>query len=539
MKSFIKKNVAIIFYIILFILLVFTISEKKNYHVDETLSFSLANHVGYRGITYEEGQWYDPSEIFLNLFAVNDGERFNYRNVWKNQADDVHPPLYYAVLHTVFSVFPGRYTRWFPGIVNIFFSLATLYAIRKLVSLLTDHNEMITNIISILFCLSAGTLSMAAFFRMYVMAMFFVTLFSYVLFKNIKESFRVLGIVQLLFTALGGALTHYYVVVFMVFLCLFCGIYLIIINKWAVLIKAFITMVAAAGCAIVVFPSMLKHMFTNSNTGTKSVANFLGGLGAWWERMKAFFSFINMFWFGGILLVWILFIVLWNVTANYHAQSKKKVFTAISEMCQEDVFLMILSIATVFYFAIISKVALAITDRYVSPIYSIILVCITIGLWKCVNAVLQPKIGTMVMIFVVSVMIVAGWKTNGWRYLYNDEKELLDVARRETSGKDCVYICNSDKGSWKINANWTDLSNVSAISFISVDRMNEMDELSINDKYDLVLYIMDDDAEKIADAVKERYGYSSCRYLYSRDYSDAFLLSRYGEEERDFFAKNE
>lgn len=79
-----KKYTAVLFYIVLFILLIFTISEKKNYHVDETLTSSLANHVGYRGVIFEEGQIYDALEVFSNLFAVNDGERFNFRNVWDN-----------------------------------------------------------------------------------------------------------------------------------------------------------------------------------------------------------------------------------------------------------------------------------------------------------------------------------------------------------------------------------------------------------------------------------------------------------------------
>lgn len=69
--------------------------------------------------------------------------------------------------------------------------------------------------------------------------------------------------------------------------------------------------------------------------------------------------------------------------------------------------------------------------------------------------------------------------------------------------------------------------------------MDKMDELNINDKYDLVLYVMDDDSERTVDEVKGRYGYATCRYLYSRGYADAYILSRYEEDERDYFTKNE
>lgn len=539
MKYVNKKYISIIFYFVLLFLLVFTISEKKNYHVDETLTFSLANHVGYRGVIFEEGQIYDASEVFSNLFAVNDGERFNFRNVWDNQANNVHPPLYYALINMVFSIFPGRYTRWFPGIINIAFSLLTLFALRKLVAFLSEDNDKITNLISVVFCLSAGTLSMATFFRMYVMAMFFVTMFSYVFFKGIADDFKLSNIVSVFITALLGVLTHYYVAVFMVFLCICGGIYLIIAKKWKSLLIAVITMLSAAGLSILIFPSMLTHMFTSSNTGSRSVTNLLGSFGEWGDRIKIFFSIFDNFWFGGILFLWILFFALMGITKKFALKEQFVPEETGEEKWQKQSYFIMLCIAIICYFLIISKIALALVDRYLAPIYAVGLAVLILGLWKSIRFISDYRLKVVILIMISSIIIFTGWKTNGWEYLYNDEEEMLDIARQETSGKDCLYICDSDQGSWKINANWTDLSNVSTISFVSVEHMDKMDELNINDKYDLVLYVMDDDSERIADEVKGRYGYATCRYLYSRGYADAYILSRYEEDERDYFTKNE
>ena len=77
-----------------------TIINKKNLHVDEVSSYILSNNVGGISMDFKEGYTYMPTEqVYLDCVAANESERFNFRNVWKNQTDDVHPPFYYLLLH--------------------------------------------------------------------------------------------------------------------------------------------------------------------------------------------------------------------------------------------------------------------------------------------------------------------------------------------------------------------------------------------------------------------------------------------------------
>ena len=69
---------------------------------------------------------------FLNYVAPQGSTRFNYASVYYNQTQDVHPPLFYFLLHTVCSLFPGSFTKWTGLGMNLVLlggTLAALYAL--------------------------------------------------------------------------------------------------------------------------------------------------------------------------------------------------------------------------------------------------------------------------------------------------------------------------------------------------------------------------------------------------------------------------
>lgn len=128
-------------YVLFLLMLVGVIASKKNYFIDEIYSYGLANHV------MEDGEpiWIQPKlapytyasggEAYYEYMTVQEGERFNFANVWKNQANDVHPPLYYVVIHLICSLLPGMFTKWQAGFVNILFALLALGGFRYMISL--------------------------------------------------------------------------------------------------------------------------------------------------------------------------------------------------------------------------------------------------------------------------------------------------------------------------------------------------------------------------------------------------------------------
>lgn len=87
-----------------------------------------ANSADTRTTTWVSGQDY------IDYLAVSDSNTFNYASVYYNQRGDVHPPLYYILLHTVCSIFQGLFSKWFGLAVNFAALLLTVWMLYRMVS---------------------------------------------------------------------------------------------------------------------------------------------------------------------------------------------------------------------------------------------------------------------------------------------------------------------------------------------------------------------------------------------------------------------
>lgn len=296
-----QNRVTISIYVTFLLIAILIFTNKMNMHIDEMLSYKLANNDGIV-MDFEEGRTYTPAEqIYLqNLIANNVFEQFNFATVWKNQTNDVHPPLYYLILHIICSYNVGRFSIWYAAGINIFFAAFTLNILRKLIYLFTD-DKVVVEFCSILYIVSPGILQNVSFLRMYVMAMFWVTLTAYLFVRVHEESFSWKLWSQIGFAAIAGALTHYYCIIYLCATCLVFGVCLLIERRWRDLVALFLYMDVSAVIAVSVFPAMVQHMFSGYR-GTESIENLTKGTGVeQWERIKSFYGFVNNQVFGNIL----------------------------------------------------------------------------------------------------------------------------------------------------------------------------------------------------------------------------------------------
>ena len=95
-------------------------TRKTGFHYDEYYSYYSSNVSA--GLTPEDQGWVKGEQI-LDEFRVLDGERFNYGMVRLMQTYDVHPPVYYFVLHTICSFTSGIFSKWQGLAVNLIFHL--------------------------------------------------------------------------------------------------------------------------------------------------------------------------------------------------------------------------------------------------------------------------------------------------------------------------------------------------------------------------------------------------------------------------------
>ena len=115
-----KNNKLIIIAFIVIIVLqiiaiVYATSQREYYHIDEIYSYGLMHYK--RAFIYENedfiNNWHN-SEYFKDYIEINDSEKYDFSAVYNNQAEDVHPPIYYLLLRiacsfniNIFSIWPG------------------------------------------------------------------------------------------------------------------------------------------------------------------------------------------------------------------------------------------------------------------------------------------------------------------------------------------------------------------------------------------------------------------------------------------------
>lgn len=227
-KKQIKKSTA---YIVLFLLIalqlariIFTFTvEKTGQHSDEIWGYGLANsyYKPYLFMTNNEeentydNKWVD-SEVFTDYISVDEEDRFAYDSVLSNMKIDSHPPLFYLVLHTISSLFPGTYSLWYGFSIGLVCFVVLQIFMFKLGSFLTK-SDLWGLLLVAFYGFSVGALNNYVFVRQYSMlTMFGVMLLYYharVLFAKDKKEFRN-ALIMLAVSTAGGCLTHYYFIVY-------------------------------------------------------------------------------------------------------------------------------------------------------------------------------------------------------------------------------------------------------------------------------------------------------------------------------------
>lgn len=506
----------LLIYIVFSILMVFAIGNKENLYVDEVYSYGLANHTEGSMMCVEEGYTYYPSNTpWMNYMAVNPENRFDYRTVWANQKEDVHPPLYYVILHTICTFFPESFSIWFAGMINIFSALGTLFFLRKTVLILTGDVRL-QRLISIAFASSAGILSAATFLRMYMLAMFWVTALTCLMIGQIgiynKNRFYLL---LFLYTT-AGALTHYYCIVFAVFISIVYGCILLQRKYWKKAGFFCLVQGIAAVVSIAIFPAMIGHMFS-SGRGQESADNLIGSsLSAGLSRIKWFFEIVDEELFGGIFIY--LFFAALAILFVGGCCHKRSDLTEEKKVILERY--LIISIPVILYFLLVSKIAVFITDRYMYPVYAVLFLGISCALGGWMKG-RSEQYYIYILTTVLTVMTVNGWKNMEWEYLYKSSAAFLDTAT-SYADVDCIYVYDKP---WKTNPAYYEISKYHSVTFFTMEHLDMLGDSEISSRYRLLVAVTGNDEailNQIMDLCPELnvyeylggYGYSNTYYLY-------------------------
>ncbi len=261
------------------------VRHKTQLHVDEVWTYALANSnyrpylyvwrtgigddsVGSRFSDTEEtlsdsegvffGKWHSGDE-FRNYITVQKGEQFNYSSVCYNQSCDVHPPLYYFIIHTICSLFPDSFSVWYAFIPNLIFYVGSLFVLFFIaLGLGLDRTKAV--LITLFWGLSRAGISDALFLRMYMMLTFLTLLVLYYHIKLFHDQ-RGKYLVFIFLINLAGFLTQYYYYIFCFFLTAAFCIHFLKEKRIKQLVIYGSSVLGSVGVAVLLFPAVFNQVF--------------------------------------------------------------------------------------------------------------------------------------------------------------------------------------------------------------------------------------------------------------------------------------
>lgn len=318
-------------------------SQKAGFHYDEYYSYYSSN-VSI-GLVPTDREWKPGSEI-ADEFRVLPGQRFQYGTVTRMQTYDVHPPFYYLLLHTVCSLFPGRFSKWSGIGLNIVLFVLSWSVLAKLTRRIVtgaltsaaapggkaqtcvtaaDVPERITRVMIFGVCLLYGfnpaVYSGVMLVRMYMLLALWILLVTWLHVKSLQERKRGFSFyLPLMAVVYLGFLTHYYFAVYLFFLAAAMELYLLLERaelkswgqKWKDCLIYAAAVIGAMVLAVVSYPACLSHIFRGYR-GTEAMGAFFD-LGNTLGRFRFFAGLLNEYAFGSMLYGFVLLLVLMALT---------------------------------------------------------------------------------------------------------------------------------------------------------------------------------------------------------------------------------
>ena len=461
-----KKNIIIyiIFLILIMGVMFFWIDKKQGFHTDEVFSYgtsncddsnvyqayggkdpdnemfldenpikTIANVIYYNLHKTEFEQKYDEikstkssvwrnKEEAIEYVTLDKDELFNYFVVYYNTGEDVHPPLFYFVVHFVSSLMLGHFSKYIIFFINLIFCIGTLIILRKI--LLVLKKEYLTLPVTIFYGFSLGAISTVMFQRMYMMLTFFTVYFLYI---NLKIYFRNFQLdkklkIELCVITILGFLTQYYFCIFAALVAFFMLIFMIKEKNKKIVKEYIIQFVKSAIIGVIIFIPCIYHIFF-SYRGVGGVESEFGFLEKLYATIKNIF--ISQF---GSMNLGIMFSLLLVIMASfkYKVVSNKKI-------------VLLLVVPVIIYIIIISKLIPYRSVRYIMNILPLISMIIIFMIDKIIN---NKKISLPILLLIsISIVVIANFFSKP-SYLYSEYEEYKKIALKNSECK-FVFICDT------------------------------------------------------------------------------------------------
>lgn len=456
------------------VLLCYFGAHKSGFHEDEFYSYYSTNKTA--GLFVNDREWMER-DSFRNDFVVLEGEKFRYGIVKQMQSWDVHPPLYYYILHTACSLFPGVFSKWLGIAVNLIAYVPCFFLLARLVfdSAAGKGREesckkgiFLAFSVCLLWGFSAAVISGVMFIRMYQWLTLFVLLCAVLHIRAVRnQAFGIPFLIPLGVTVFLGFMTQYYYIIFHFFMGAGLCFLLLKDKKIKELISYAFACAIGLLAAIFYYPASMSHIFRGYR-GTEAVSEF-SNAGNTVERLKFFLQLFDEYVMNGSLCFVVLFLCLLWITVSYLVKRKK--ITGIDyheeETRRTKQIMGLLLFSCVGYFFTISKTALLLgetSNRYQLPVYGIMIFLLLYFLLKPVDILIGrygkggqeiAKIKRIAALALMAVILLSdglALKDGRVFFLYEEEGPIMEYVR-ENSNVPVVVFYNeaSPDNVWRLS----------------------------------------------------------------------------------------
>lgn len=526
MKISKRKEYSLLILAIIFIMgvLIYYGSIKEGFHMDELYSYGLSNS-NYSPFPFANNKWLS-GDYYQNYLTTDLETNFDYGSVIYNQTKDVHPPVYYILLHTISSLFPKIFSKWIGLGLNIIFSTLILFLVYEIIKYFTENRY--ASLIGVLFYgLSMGAISNYLFIRMYVVQTFFQVLLVYFTIKYIeKDAYNWKIILGLFITTILGGLTQYYYYIFAFLVTTILITIFLITKDFKKIVIYGLQSAASVITAFLLFPSVIDHV-TSTNRGTEVLENAENNFSI--NKLETFINYISRDLFNDKLFIITMFIIIsliFSAILIFVRKNKQKDQIEknlnINNNKKRSILMILFSV--IIYIIVVSQVSHYQVPRYIYPVYPLIIILsMVLILWVSTFILQSKKMSAVLLIILTSIITVSSHYNNDPEYLFDGMRKNHQIINNI---KDNNALVLSDS-TWRISSQINELRELNNVypGTISEDYELPMDEY-FEESDTLVIFIYDKlDSEELHMEINSTYSLQNNIYLYSVSGFNVYLFS--------------
>ena len=405
---------------------------KEGFFIDEVWTFLLSNHQ-YSKIenicpTFVDGEVRSGEDVWQDYLTVNGNKRFDYANVVTNQSHDVHPPLYYILVHTAASIFPEMDEVGVGLLVNIPLACVVFWQMAWIFRQLGVKGWSAVGL-SAAYVLGVGFLSYEVlFFRMYCLLTVWCSLLLMVLLKFPPEeraSWRYCAALGL--ALFGGAMTQYYFLIYAFLLCALYALFVVWKGNWQKLFLSIATAALVGGTSILLYPAMLNHIFKGYR-GQEAFSN-VQRVGHLWERLWSYLQITDRYAFGQLLLLALLLLLGLLIVSLVRKKSR------IEAKATRQYALLVLPACV--YILLVSQISPFIRFRYTIVVTGFLYIALFAAMAN-VAGKFSPRAGTLVLAL-AGLMLLSGYRGGLDAQMFAEPEGVAKIAPYKDSLNVYIY----------------------------------------------------------------------------------------------------